>query len=193
MVGLWCTAGWASATKMHAFDRDVHLAVGVWWCGWHLIPWQDTLVILNGNLNAHRYLEEFVRPHVLPFVRGQRRNMTFQQDNVRPHVARFIMNFLRHENVLVMAWPSMSPDLSPIEHVWDEMDRRLRQIPNQPFTLQGLGEALQEVWQEIPQALHANLVASMRRQCQECVNARGGHTHYWQCDLLFDPHCVVTS
>ena len=33
MVGLWCTAGWASATNMHAFDRDVRLAVGVWWCG----------------------------------------------------------------------------------------------------------------------------------------------------------------
>ena len=53
--------------------------------------------------------------------------------------------------------------LSPIEHVWDEMDRRLRQQPNQPITLQGLGEALQEVWQEIPQAFNANLVASMRR------------------------------
>ena len=33
IVGLWCTTGWASATKMHAFDRDVRLAVGVWWCG----------------------------------------------------------------------------------------------------------------------------------------------------------------
>ena len=33
MVGLWCTAGRVSATKMHAFDRDVRLAVGVWWCG----------------------------------------------------------------------------------------------------------------------------------------------------------------
>ena len=42
MVRLWCTAGWASATKMHAFDRDMHLAVGVWWCGGHLSPWQDT-------------------------------------------------------------------------------------------------------------------------------------------------------
>ena len=32
MVGLWCTTGWASVTKMHAFDRDVRLAVRVWWC-----------------------------------------------------------------------------------------------------------------------------------------------------------------
>ena len=151
------------------------------------------LVIINGNLNEHRYLKEVVKPHVLPFVRGQRRNMTFQQDNARPHLVRLIMNFLRHEKVLVMAWSSMSPDLSPIEHVWDEIDRQLRQWPNQPVTLQGLGEALQEVWQDIPQAFHANLVASMRRRCQQCVNALGGHTHYWHCELLFDAHSVVTS
>ena len=116
------------------------------------------LVIINGILNAHRYLEEVVRPHVLPFVRGQRRNMTFQQDNARPHVVHHVMN------MLVMAWPSMPPDLSPIEHVWDEMDRRLRQRPNQPVTLQGLGKAQQEVWQEIPQVFHTDLVASMRHR-----------------------------
>ena len=80
------------------------------------------------------------------------REGTWQQDNARPHVVRLIMNFLRHENVLVIAWPSMSPDLSPIEHVWNEMDRRLRPRPNQPVTLQRLGKALQEVWQEIQQA-----------------------------------------
>ena len=67
------------------------------------------LVIINDNLNAHRYPEEVVRPHALPFVRSQRKNMSFLQDNARPHVVRLIMNFLRHENVLVMNWPSMSP------------------------------------------------------------------------------------
>ena len=44
------------------------------------------LVIINGNLNAHPYPEEVVRPHMLPFVRTQRRNMTFLQDNAIPHV-----------------------------------------------------------------------------------------------------------
>ena len=108
------------------------------------------LVTINGNLNAHHNMEEVVRPHVMPFVRGQRRNMTFQQDNARPHVARLIMNLLRHGNVLVIDWPSMSPDLSPIEHVWDKMDRRLRQRTTQPVTLQRLSKALQEVWQKNP-------------------------------------------
>ena len=86
-----------------------------------------------------------------------------------------------YENVLVMAWPSMSPDLSPIEDVWDEMDRWLRQRPNQPVT--------QEVWQEIPQAFHANLEASMRRRCQECANARGGHPLLTVWTVVWPPLC----
>ena len=103
------------------------------------------LVIIDGNLNAQRYPEEVVRPHVLPFVCGQRRSMIFQQDNARPHVARLNMNFLRHENVLVMAWPSMSPDLSLTEHVWDEMDRsdRWRQMR---FCLWWKWQALHNKW-----------------------------------------------
>lgn len=136
------------------------------------------LVLVEGNLNAQRYRDEVLRPHVVPFIRGQARHMTLQQDNARPHVARVAMDFLRQENVQVMEWPAMSPDLAPIEHVWDEMGRRLRQRQNQPVTLRELGEALREVWQNIPQAVLANLVASMRRRCVACINARGGHTHY---------------
>ena len=46
----------------------------------------------------------------------------------------------------------ISPDLSPIEHAWDEMERRLRQLPNQPVTLAELSRALVRIWNGIPQA-----------------------------------------
>ena len=88
------------------------------------------------------------------------------------------MSFLRRQNIQVMEWPAM-PDLAPIEHVWDEMDRRLRQRRNSPRTLRELGEALREVSQDIPQAFLANLVASMRWRCVSFVNSRGGHARYW--------------
>jgi transposase len=45
---------------------------------------------------------------------------------------------------------AVSPDLSSIEHVWDEMERRLRHLPNQPVTLAEMGPALIRIWNNIP-------------------------------------------
>jgi hypothetical protein len=61
----------------------------------------------------------------------------------------------------------------------DEMVRRLRHLPNQPVTLAEIGLALIRIWNNIPQAFFNNLVGSMRRRCQACINANGGHTRYW--------------
>jgi hypothetical protein len=61
---------------------------------------------------------------------------------------------------------------------WDEMERRLCHLPNQPVTLAEMGPALIRIWNNIPQAFFNNLVRSMRRRCQACINANGGHTRY---------------
>jgi transposase len=49
-----------------------------------------------------------------------------------------------HSNVAVLPWPSKSPDLNPIEHFWDDLDRRVRQRQPQPQSLQQLVNALQD-------------------------------------------------
>jgi hypothetical protein len=56
------------------------------------------------------------------------------------------------------------PDLSPIEHVWDEMERRLRHLPNQPVTSAEMSPALIRIWNNIPQAFFNNLVAMVTNQ-----------------------------
>lgn len=49
------------------------------------------------------------------------------QDNARPHTAMATLQLLQDNNVRTLDWPACSPDLNPIEHVWDEVDRRVRQ------------------------------------------------------------------
>ena len=134
------------------------------------------LVVINGNLTGARYRDEILQAHVVPFVRQHA--VTLQHDNVRPHVARVVTDFLTQQNVNVLPWPAVSPDLSPIEHAWDEMERRLRQLPNQPVTLTELSRALVRIWNGIPQAFFTNLVGPMRRRCNACITANGGHTRY---------------
>jgi transposase len=53
---------------------------------------------------------------------AQCNNVTFQQDNAGPHVTRVLRHYLIQQNVDMLPWPVVSPDLSPIELVWGEME-----------------------------------------------------------------------
>ncbi len=100
------------------------------------------------------------------------------QDNARAHTVRVSMNFLEDEGIAVMDWPARSPDLNPIGHVWDMLSRRVRQRLHPPENAQNLTNALVQEWQAIPQNDIRRIIRSMPLRCQECVNARGGHTSY---------------
>ena len=125
---------------------------------------------------CQRYINEVLQPVVLPFV--QQHHVVLQDDNARPHRARIVQQFLQQNNVDHLDWPARSPDLSPIEHVWDILGQRVRQRVPRPRTLQALGAALQEEWRRIPQLQIARLIRSMRRRCVACIDATGGHTRH---------------
>ena len=101
-------------------------------------------MVINRNLTGARYRVEILQAHVVPFVRQHA--VTLQHDKARPHVACVVTDFLTQQNVNVLPWPAVSPDLSPIEHAWAEMERRLRQLPNQPVTLAELSRVLVRIW-----------------------------------------------
>jgi transposase len=51
----------------------------------------------------------------------------FMDDNARSHRARIVQHFLQQEAVQTIPWPAMSPDMNPIEHVWDFIGRKINQ------------------------------------------------------------------
>ena len=135
------------------------------------------LVTIQGNLTAQRYRDEVLRPVVLPFVQ-QHQGTLFQHDNARPHTARLTTDFLNRQNVDVLPWPSRSPDLNPIEHLWDHLGRQLRRRQLQPHNVQQLEQALHYEWARIPDYVIRRLTSSMRRRVLSCIDANGGHTRY---------------
>ena len=121
------------------------------------------LVVNAGNLNAVRYREDILLPHVVPFLQAHP-GMTLQHDNDTSHTARCVRDFLQDRNVSVLPWPAKSPNLNPIEHVWDLLDRRVRARSIPPRNVWELAGALGEEWVNISQQELANLVQSMRRR-----------------------------
>ena len=131
-------------------------------------PWtQKPLIVVNGNLNAIQYRDRILRQCVIPFV--QRHNLTFQQ------VCR---DFLTQNNVIPLDWPPYSPDLSPIEHLWDELDRRVRSRLHVPNNVQQLTAVLQKEWNHMPLRKINTLINSMANRIREATHANGGHTRF---------------
>ncbi len=106
-------------------------------------------------------------------------HLMLQHDNARPHVAGICTQFLEADNIPVLVWPAYSPDMSPIEHVWDALDRCIRQRVPVPANIQQLHTAIEEEWTNISQATINNLINFMRRRCVALREANGGHTRYW--------------
>ncbi|MBJ5594279.1 transposase [Salmonella enterica subsp. enterica serovar Typhimurium] len=87
------------------------------------------LVRVTPSLTGQRY-REILDDHVLPFVRLQHPtgDLSLQQDNAPCHRSRIVSEWLdeHSSDVTSLPWPARSPDLNPIEHIWDAIERDVR-------------------------------------------------------------------
>ncbi|GFX48572.1 transposable element Tcb1 transposase [Trichonephila clavipes] len=75
----------------------------------------------------------------------------------------------------LIPWPVYSPDMSPIEHVWDwhlDLDPRSAGSKDELFL------HIQAIWNSLPQADIQNLFEYMPRRIATLTAARGGYTKY---------------
>lgn len=139
------------------------------------------LVFIEKNMNASMYLN-ILRHDLLRSVRSLHlaKDWILLQDNDPKHKSKIVMNWLKKNVPTVLPFPPQSPDLNVIEHLWEELDRRLRKpevsvaITNE----NALKKALKKNWTEITSAITENLVISMPRRLQAVIDAKGGPTKY---------------
>ena len=73
----------------------------------------------------------------------------------------------------------MSPDLNPIDHIWDMLGRRMHaRVPPMQIIRQ-LEAALHWEWQQLSQQNIRHLTGQMKRSVEAVIQARGGYTRYW--------------
>jgi transposase len=171
-----CTAGVGNVLRTSVCTSPTALEAEVLWSGLEFVM----MVALSSKLfnRAVKYIDDILDPTVLSFLQQRNFDHVFQYDNARCHVTRVCQDFLNQNHIHGLPWPALSPDLSPIEHLWEELGRRVRHRQNPPETLQELRDALVHEWNSIPQAFIQRLIGSMRRRCEAVVAARGGHTRY---------------
>ncbi|KAI8434919.1 hypothetical protein MSG28_003393 [Choristoneura fumiferana] len=126
----------------------------------------------GGGLNAARYITNFLEEHVVPYASMFDEGFLLMQDNAPCHNARAITSYLREVGIYTRNWPAMSPDLNPIEHMWDYLKSRVRKRNPAPSDVAELKEALLEEWDAIPQDYVKKLIRSMKNRLNCVKNAR---------------------
>ncbi len=102
----------------------------------------------------------------------------FQQDNAPCNKAQIISDwFLENNNEFtLLKWPPQSPDLNPIEHLWDVVEWEILIMDVQPTNLQQLHDAIMSIWTKISEDCFQHLVESMPRRIKEVLKSKGGPT-----------------
>jgi transposase len=135
---------------------------------------------IEGTLNKDLYREilEDEFKATLEFYDLEMEDINFMQDNASCHTAGIIQEWFKDHGLEVFQWPANSPDLNPIENLWNQLKTRLYSYPTPANGMLQLWERVQELWDKMTEEECQWLIESMPRRMQACIKAKGGPTKY---------------
>ncbi|GFT70431.1 transposable element Tcb2 transposase [Trichonephila clavipes] len=134
--------------------------------------------ISDMQYHSQRYIDEVLLPHVRLFRGAVGDKFVFIDDNATCHRTLAVQDCLDSEGIQRLVWPARSPDLNPIENVWDALGRQVAGRNYPPTNKNTLIHALTEEWDKLLQQLLDNVVQSMVRRVERYITLHGGHIPY---------------
>jgi transposase len=134
------------------------------------------LTHFDGWVDAESYLNVILKDTVLPEMKTNPA-LVFQQDNAPPHKGKKVMEWLKKQKFQTLNWPPQSPDLSPIEMIWNVMKMKLKGLNPRPRTKDAMVEAFCEIWLGMDDNLRENICDKFREKLKKCVEADGNVIH----------------
>jgi transposase len=141
------------------------------------------LVLVEGKLNASAY-NALLAKNLLPFMNELREEddvdgvFIFQEDNAPCHKAITADRWKEENHVVVLPWPAQSPDLNPIENLWQDLKRRLRLNHNKSKNQTELFNILKEEWFNTNPERINKLIDSMPRRVDAVLKNKGNPSRY---------------
>lgn len=167
--------------------RDQHVKPTVKFGGGHIMVWGcfssfgvGNLVRIYGSMNGELY-RQILDDDLLGTIQWyelDKDGVIFQQDNDPKHTANLTKQWFDDNGIKLLDWPPQSPDLNPIEHLWNEIDRRLRKLENRVHNQDQLWDAIQKIWVEIDDDCLLRLINSMPQRIEDVIKAKGGYTRW---------------
>jgi transposase len=129
-----------------------------------------------GNVNKTTYCQ-----HIIPVIKNELERFVggiLMDDNAPGHAAAVSRERLSQLGIERLPWPPASPDLNPIENIWQVMKQKLRRYDPPITTIQQLQEAVQKEWDAIDWVQILRLIETMPERIKAVIAAKGGHTKW---------------
>jgi hypothetical protein len=170
-VHVQCPVGASHQPEYVRKEKQLHGKVSLWGC--ICAEGLGHAEIYVGSLDSVKH-RDILRHSLIPTFREFFPNgpWLFQQDNVRFHTTAETISFLHEKGVTFIEWPPWSPDLNPIENLWNDLKRRV--YNRFPQTMEQLEEFIREEWAATDLTFIARICRSMPDRLQLLL-ANDGH------------------
>jgi hypothetical protein len=100
------------------------------------------------------------------------------QDYAPRHSARMTKDEILVREMHIIAWPAFSPDLNPIETVWNWMKDYIMNNYDEKLSYDELRQAVKDAWEAVPAEFLDKLIDEMHDRRQAVIDEGGKYVAY---------------